>query len=663
MDGDVSSDPMEGVENKEQSTPINVDVDEQPTPQNHIPSENAEMHAGEEEIVMKRKRKKTSKAWYGFTIVTLSNGTKKAQCIHCKTKLTYGDSGTTSTLKRHLAICKPHKDYEEKQNLLNFPLIKFDGDAGHEKLPSLIRPDAKYDGNKMREAIATWVLGTEQPFSVVEDDLFVHMMKTATPLFEKTNRTSTKADCFKIYEHEKKTLKALTKAASKISLTTDCWKSSHQKIEYMVITGHFIDHNWRLQKRVLSFVHVPPPRTGLDIADGIYKCLKHWEIEDKIFTISVDNAAYNDRALRRLKEIFSRVRKLTCGGRLFHVRCCAHILNLLVKDGLAMIDSVIREVREGIKYINNSEARLQTFSNIAHQLQIQDRKLLLDVPTRWNSTYDMLSVALKFKDVFPRFAEYEPHFHHLPNDEEWVHVESVCTNVISGSDYPTSNLYLIEVFRVKETLDKGSLSKNDFIKTMVTKMKEKFDKYWGECHLVMAIASVLDPRFKMKLVEFSFPTIYSNAEKNIEEVKKALYEMYEEYLEIHDASVREAATPANGCGGNEVSKTSLGSGWEAFGEFIKNTDLERPEKSELDMYLEEGVYRDPRQKGMDSFKALEWWNVHKLKYRVLSKMVMDVLAIPISTVASEATFSAGKEEMPIEVLLPTGTNFAGLNLL
>nr|KAJ0222937.1 hypothetical protein LSAT_V11C200068010 [Lactuca sativa] len=142
---------------------------------------------------MKQKRKKkTSKAWDGFTIVALSNGTKNAQCNHCKTKLTYGDSGTTSSLKRHLLICKPHKDYEEKHNLLNFPHTRSDGDAGHGKLPSLIMPDAKYDSNKMREAIATWVLGTEQPFSVVEDDLFVHMMKTATPLFEKTSRTSTK---------------------------------------------------------------------------------------------------------------------------------------------------------------------------------------------------------------------------------------------------------------------------------------------------------------------------------------------------------------------------------------------------------------------------------------------------------------------------------------
>lgn len=53
----------------------------------------------------------------------------------------------------------------------------------------------------------------------------------------------------------------------------------------------------------------------------------------------------------------------------------------------------------------------------------------------------------------------------------------VCTNVISGSDYPTSNLYLIEVYKVKETLDRVSQFKDDFIRKMAIKMKEKFDKY------------------------------------------------------------------------------------------------------------------------------------------------------------------------------------------
>ncbi|KAL4579840.1 hypothetical protein LXL04_016008 [Taraxacum kok-saghyz] len=431
---------MEGIEGEEQSAPRNVDSTEQPTPPNQNPSEGAtDKDQMEDDVVIKRKRKKTSKIWDHFTI-------------------------------------------------------------DKKKLPTLIRPD-KYDSNKMREAIATWVIGTEQPFSVVDDELYVNMMKIASPFLRK------------------------------------------------------------LQKRVLSFVHVPPPRTGIDISDAIYKCLKEWEIEDKIFTISVDNAAYNDKALKRQKEIFSRVRKLVCGGRLFHVRCCAHILNLLVRDGLGTVDSVIGEVREAIKYLNNPEERLQRFSDYAHQLQIKDRK----------------------------FAESDPLFSHLPIDEEREHVESVCeilkvfkdcTTIISGSDYPTSNLYLIEVFRVKVTLDKGVQSENVFIRHMVTKMKEKFDKFLGGCHLVMAIASVLDPRFKMKLVEFSFPSIYNDAGKQIEEVKKALYMMYEEYLEIHDISVREATSPGSSCSGNTgLEKTPLGTGWEAFGEFIKNADLEEPEKS------------------------------------------------------------------------------------
>ena len=160
-------------------------------------------------------------------------------------------------------------------------------------------------------------------------------------------------------------------------------------------------------------MHVPPPRTGFDIAECIYKCLKEWEIEDKIFTISADNATYNDRAVKRLKEIFSRVRKLSCGDKLFHIRCCAHILNLLVKDGLTKIECIIEDVREGIKYINHSEGRRQTFSNVTHQLQIRDQKLFLDVPTRWNSTYDMLSFALKFNDAFPGYTLRDYNFYYF----------------------------------------------------------------------------------------------------------------------------------------------------------------------------------------------------------------------------------------------------------
>jgi len=62
-------------------------------------------------------------------------------------------------------------------------------------------------------------------------------------------------------------------------------------------------------------------------------------------------------------------------------------------------------------------------------------------------------------------------------------------------------------------------------------------------------------------------------------------------------------------------------------------------KSELEDYLKENVYIP--ETSNSSFSVLEWWRNNSLKYKVLLKMAGDILAIPISTVASESTFSAG----------------------
>ncbi|KAG6530238.1 hypothetical protein ZIOFF_012461 [Zingiber officinale] len=64
----------------------------------------------------------------------------------------------------------------------------------------------------------------------------------------------------------------------------------------------------------------------------------------------------------------------------------------------------------------------------------------------------------------------------------------------------------------------------------------------------------------------------------------------------------------------------------------------QPEKSELDVYLEEGCHRHNPN---DAFDALGWWKLNTYKFPVLSTLARDILAIPITTVASEATFSAG----------------------
>ena len=87
---------------------------------------------------------------------------------------------------------------------------------------------------------------------------------------------------FKVYDFEKKKLKALLKMVDRISLTTDLWRSEPPRIEYMVLTAHFVNLDWKLQKRVLNFVHFPPLCKGANIAYCILTCLREWEIENKV---------------------------------------------------------------------------------------------------------------------------------------------------------------------------------------------------------------------------------------------------------------------------------------------------------------------------------------------------------------------------------------------
>ncbi|XP_050918766.1 zinc finger BED domain-containing protein RICESLEEPER 2-like [Lathyrus oleraceus] len=425
------------------------------TPANEVVNE--ENVESSDIVIQKSKRKKTSLVWDHFKKVELKNG-KKWQCIHCKNNYSVVASGSTSHLMRHLKqTCHVYKKLVAQQQKLNFQPAKSKID---EKLsgPLLMNSRGKYDHERQRETTAHWIMMHENAFSIVGEEGFHFIMKCSNISYEKISRKTLKNDCIAVYEAERKKLKSTLRTINKICLTTDLWKSQNQKIEYMVLTGHFIDADWVLHKRILSFVHVPPPRRGVYIADAIFKCLKDWGIENKIFSVSVDNAHYNDGCLKELKVLILRHRKLVLDGKLFHVRCCAHILNLLVQDGIGKIAKIVEDVRESVKFINQSEARLQTFSQIVQQLKLGGKKLILDCPTRWNSTYQMLSVAMQFKEVFPHFQDREPSYTTLPDDDDWEKVEkvskllevfNVVINIISGSEYPTANLYLAEVEQVQ----------------------------------------------------------------------------------------------------------------------------------------------------------------------------------------------------------------------
>ncbi|XP_057811535.1 zinc finger BED domain-containing protein RICESLEEPER 2-like [Salvia miltiorrhiza] len=370
---------------------------------------------------MTKKRKRTSKVWDDFKEITDVKGNVKAECIHCKTRLSVNKTGCTTHLARHSAKCTAKQIHSTKgQQIISITMSM----AQKEAVSSVT--NFKYDHSKIREVLSHMIIVHELPFRFPEYELFNLLMKSATPLYNKISRATAKKDCWASYELEKKRLMNELKGVSRVSVTTDLW-TSDQNISYMVVTGHYVDSNWNLQKRTLNFCDIPPPHTGVVISDVLQRCFREWGIEEKVWTITLDNASNNDVAVRILKENLLFRHTLPLGGQIFHVRCCAHILNLLVKDGLSSIQDVISKVRESVKYVAASEARVIMFGEIAKQLELSSKKLVLDCVTRWNATYFMLSCALEFKAVFPRYQQRDPSYTTLPSEEEWEKVRIVCS--------------------------------------------------------------------------------------------------------------------------------------------------------------------------------------------------------------------------------------------
>ena len=81
-----------------------------------------------------------------------------------------------------------------------------------------------------------------------------------------------------------------------------------------------------------------------------------------------------------------------------HMRCCAHILNLIMGEGLKEIDAFVARVHETVRYVKSLPNRNKTFRIFMERLGMESKSLLcLDVPTRWNSTYLMLETAKNFE--------------------------------------------------------------------------------------------------------------------------------------------------------------------------------------------------------------------------------------------------------------------------
>ena len=348
-------------------------------------------------------------------------------------------------------------------------------------------------------------------------------------------------------------------------------------------------------------------------------------------------------ACREMKSLFPSI---------FTVICGCHRLQTVIRHTLEL-DSV-RKLLGACRKLVGHFKHSNVASHALRERQKQEGKmrtlcLVSEVPTRWNSTFDMLARLLALRVPITavlndgRITKVADQMLNL-TAQQWKQVEDVCnllepfkgvTNSFSSSSDVTISTVLPLLFGLLDHCaedDNESLFLSLLKRLLKQELTKKFhldDVKLDSCEV---LASALDPRFK-KLLFLPEPR------------RSSVYEEVE-HLFTDDADrsrggdneppskrpcVDEQKEPS------QIKKqTSLlsrlagqhGSSGEAKSAFCGH----HSPKEQLQLYL------DTEGCGIDSDPLL-WWKQHESAFPEVAKLARRILAIPASSAESERSFS------------------------
>ncbi|XP_026437450.1 zinc finger BED domain-containing protein RICESLEEPER 3-like [Papaver somniferum] len=186
-------------------------------------------------------------------------------------------------------------------------------------------------------------------------------------------------------------------------------------------------------------------------------------------------------------------------------------------------------------------------------------------------------------------------------------------------------------------------------------MFRKYNFYWGayeKMNSSLFFAQLLDPREKEKGLEFALQCLYEQDLVRVNivmiQVKRDFKILFEEYKSFHSINEEVASSSSSAVVENSVIAPNggrLATLQSRKKRHKQNQSTDEATITELDMYLME-VYdeseSDGNNTGKSSFDILAWWQANSSRYKILSCMAKDILAMPVSSVASESAFSTGK---------------------
>ncbi|KAK2658193.1 hypothetical protein Ddye_004726 [Dipteronia dyeriana] len=190
----------------------------------------------------------------------------------------------------------------------------------------------------------------------------------------------------------------------------------------------------------------------------------------------------------------------------------------------------------------------------------------INLVSRNTAKADVMRLFSREKQKIKTMLENTPelsdnNFKHCPSSSEWEKVKKIniflqyfydLTCVFSGTKYPISNLFFPKVFSTYMLLKQNKESNDVFLQKMVTQMYNKYYNYWDEFSVILAIALILDPRYKMIFIEFAYKKVYGINSPELENVRNKLLSLFNEYMST-SMSTRASTSLPSASGGDDTN--------------------------------------------------------------------------------------------------------------
>nr|GEV08917.1 hypothetical protein [Tanacetum cinerariifolium] len=234
----------------------------------------------------------------------------------------------------------------------------------------------RYDPDYLREQFTGLVIQQALPFNHFDHEQTTRVFQnTMQPRCTHVSRSTLKRNTMRLWLAAKQEIiDSFGNLNACVNLTTDVWSAPHGVPgSYMCVTAHWIKPGtWQMMKQVISFEEFPSPHTGHALFKMLIKVLTNFNLEDKVMSVTLDNASNNTSAMDKLKLKYDP----QMGDRFYQSRCVAHIINLVVQAGLGVpaIDAIRESFKTMLKDIFKSTSE-STFSTSGRVLSIRRTRL------------------------------------------------------------------------------------------------------------------------------------------------------------------------------------------------------------------------------------------------------------------------------------------------